>query len=107
MTIQQKCLSLYETGGQWAVINYCLSIKWKYWAECPPCECQVPVDPKDGSCLVCSHTLEVDAAECQHCLWQGLDVDMETAQDQEGDPLKVCPECKSDDVFVDFEKEVF
>lgn len=60
MSIQDKCLKLYESGGQWAVIDYCDSILWKYWAECPLCECRVPVDTEDGSCLVCSHALDVN-----------------------------------------------
>jgi hypothetical protein len=59
MNIQDKCLKLYESGGQWAVIDYCGSIAWKYWAECPLCECRVPVDTEDGACLVCSHPLDV------------------------------------------------
>ncbi len=106
MIIQEKCRELYKSGGQVAVIQYCGSISWKYWVHCLGCECRVPVDPQDGSCLVCGYTFQVDGAECQHCSWKGLDVDMDTVDDEDGDPLKVCPKCKSDDVFVDFEKEI-
>jgi hypothetical protein len=53
MNIQDKCLRLYESGGQWAVIDYCRSIRWGNWMKCASCECFVPVRPKDGSCLVC------------------------------------------------------
>jgi hypothetical protein len=59
MKIHEKCLELYESGGQWAVIDYCGSILWEYWADCPLCECRVPVDAEDGACLVCSHPLDV------------------------------------------------